>query len=383
MRVLIVGVSTRAFAVSAAQAGYRVGAIDAFGDLDQAARLPVTALRRESGSGWSARAAARASRGVRCDAVVYVSSLENHPAAVRLLARGRRLLGNPPAVLERVRDPILVTRAFARAGFRVPAVRLRSPRTDDGTRWLLKPRASGGGHGIQPWRPGEGVAASHYLQERVRGVPGSIVFVADGRRAVPLLITRQIVGEAAFGARRFKYCGNIAAGATPQFAAEDLLVERASLLAAFITREFGLIGVNGIDFIARNGVPWPIEINPRYSASMELAERSYGVSVFAAHAAGCAGKLTPFDLPAARGHARAAGKAVVYARCRVRLGDTRSWLRAGWIADVPRPGGTIDRGAPICTVFAEARSAERCHEALVRRARRIYRKVESAGRRTA
>ena len=47
-------------------------------------------------------------------------------------------------------------------------------------------------------------------------------------------------------------------------------------MADAVTRDFGLVGLNGIDFIARAGVPWPIEVNPRYSASMELLERRCG-----------------------------------------------------------------------------------------------------------
>ena len=48
----------------------------------------------------------------------------------------------------------------------------------------------------------------------------------------------------------------------------------AHRLAAVAAAEFHLVGVNGIDFIERSGVPYPIEINPRWSASMELVERA-------------------------------------------------------------------------------------------------------------
>ena len=57
--VLIVGVSTRALAVSAARAGYRVTAIDAFGDLDLRGAAATVALRPEDGMQYSPMAAAR------------------------------------------------------------------------------------------------------------------------------------------------------------------------------------------------------------------------------------------------------------------------------------------------------------------------------------
>ncbi|PYR44767.1 MAG: hypothetical protein DMF95_22420, partial [Acidobacteria bacterium] len=98
-RVVIAGVSTRAAAESAAQAGFVVTAIDAFGDLDQHASVRSVPL---SGR-FTAHAAARAARNIECDAVAYLSSFENHPSAVIALAAGRALWGNSPDVLGYVR----------------------------------------------------------------------------------------------------------------------------------------------------------------------------------------------------------------------------------------------------------------------------------------
>ena len=46
-RLLIAGVSTRAAAESAAEAGFEVTALDAFGDLDQHRRVRALALPRD------------------------------------------------------------------------------------------------------------------------------------------------------------------------------------------------------------------------------------------------------------------------------------------------------------------------------------------------
>src|SRR5256885_1802707 len=128
------------------------------------------------------------------------------------------------------------------------------------------------------------VPRGSYLQQRIAGVAGSIVFAADGRRAVPLGLSRILGGESAFGADGFRYCGSILGSAgDPQFPADERLLERATLLAQSITRAFGLVGVNGADFIARGGVPYAIEVNPRFTAAMELVERAYGISLFEVH----------------------------------------------------------------------------------------------------
>src|SRR5262249_42024191 len=130
--------------------------------------------------------------------------------------------------------------------------------------------------------------------------------------------------------------------------------DRVSALASVVAGEFGLVGVNGIDFVARDGVPYLIEVNPRWTASMELVEHAYGVSVFAAHVAACtAGELPAFDLAKARRGAPVVGKAVVFARGDVTAGDTRRWWRpsnddaaVAPVRDVPHPGEKITAGQP-------------------------------------
>jgi uncharacterized protein len=369
-RVLIAGVSTRAAAESAARAGFAVTSVDAFADLDQHAGVRAIAV-----PAWSATAAARAARGVDCDVVAYLSNFENRPAAVRRLAAGRTLWGNPPAVLERVRDPRQLADALHRRGLPAPAVCLTSDGADAGTRWLAKPRASGGGQRVAHWPRGAPLPRGAYLQQFVEGVPASIVFVAAGGRAVALGMSRQLVGEAAFGAHGFRYCGSImTAAGDAQLGDDDTVLEGATATAGALAMDFGLVGVNGIDFIARDGVAWPIEVNPRWSSSMDLVERASGASVFGAHAAACSeGTLPNVGHPDAPTTTKGAvGKAIVFARATVTAGDTRGWLGDPSVRDVPRPGVAIAAGMPVCTVYAAGTNAGACHAALVARAERVY-----------
>src|SRR4051794_23989453 len=215
--VVVAGVSTRGAAGSAARGGFRVTAIDAFGDLDQHPMVAARTLERT----FSARAAARSARDIECDAVAYVSSFENHPRAVATLARGRTLWGNPPSVLRRVRDPLTLASALRERGFAVPAVHfglepetlnpeparlnhernrhdlagfhqrgsgdpflgrdvvqraqlvVRPPPTGVRTApgWLVKPLSSGGGRGVRHWSPGTRLPRDCYLQQFVEGIP--------------------------------------------------------------------------------------------------------------------------------------------------------------------------------------------------------------------
>src|SRR4029434_7353442 len=105
VRVLIVGVSTRAAADSAARAGFEVIALDAYADLDQHPSVRALSLPRDYGTAFSPEALVDAARELPGDALVYLSSLENHPKAVDALTMGRMLWGNRSDVLRRVRDP--------------------------------------------------------------------------------------------------------------------------------------------------------------------------------------------------------------------------------------------------------------------------------------
>jgi uncharacterized protein len=336
--LLLAGVSVRAFAESAAAAGFTVAAVDAFGDLDLRAVATFNGMR----STYSANAAAIRARGIATDACAYSSNFENHPRALAALAAGRILLGNAPDVIRRVRDPFVLAQVLPTA----PAVRAWAP--PDGGRWLLKPRRSGGGHAITEWRPGMPIPQNCVLQERIAGEPGSIVFAADGRCVCPLAFTHQLV------APDFRYLGNIL---VPP-------IDDAVAIAETVTREFGLVGVNGIDFIMRDGRPIPIEVNPRYTAAMELAERLYGISIARVHADACAGKLPSFTPEPRR---VTIGKAIVYAKTNTVVGDTTAWLADSSVRDIPMPGSRIKAGRPICTVFAEAHSVGECEAALRRR----------------
>jgi uncharacterized protein len=328
-RLLIAGVSVRAFAQSAVAAGYEVTAVDAYGDLDLRAIADVIVVPAP----YTAMAAAQAARAVRCDVVAYTSNFENHPAALELLAAGRTLLGNEAAVVARVREPGALPGS--------PEVRTTPPTGGD---WLLKPLASGGGHGIKAWRVGDRVPRGTYLQARVDGVAGSVLFAGD----TVLGVTQQIIGDPAFGGTGFKYCGNILLPDSPD---------------SYDGTALGLSGVYGIDLVG--GVP--IEVNPRYTAAMELVERRDGVSIASVHAGAA--------VPGTRG-AGVVGKAVVYARRAVGVGDTRAWLGDDSVADIPMPNTRMASGRPICTVFAAGRDADECYARLVARADAIYATVE-------
>jgi predicted ATP-grasp superfamily ATP-dependent carboligase len=380
--VLIAGASTRAAAESAAHAGFDVTAIDAYADLDQHRGVRAIAVGR--GTGTTADALTGAAAAIDADEVVYLSPFENHPAALAALTRGRRLLGNSVDIVQRVRDPLEVHRTFAERGFTVPRVIVGGGGTEGDTagrsRWLLKPVRSGGGHGVAPYVGTGVVPEGWYLQEFIDGWPGSVTFVAAGGRCTVLAVSRQLVGESAFGAGGYRYCGSIIdwTGGSVTEATRT----RAHALAEAAVEAFGLVGLNGIDFIVRDDIPVPIEINPRWSSSMELVDRASRTPMMEAHIEACDGSLIDVELGRAV-RELASGKAIVFARSAVVMPEPKTWLRGFRIDvfdvhDIPRAGQRIEAGQPICTVFADGAPLDRCRAALVECAAGIYDRLASS-----
>ncbi len=296
-----------------------VVAFDLFGDVD---------LRGRGSTGGSLTALVDAAVMEPPSAVVYGASFENHPALVARLAERHTLLGNAPETLRAVRDPERL-RAFSspRTTFSVPAA----------GRWLSKPLRGGGGIRVRDWSGGA-LPAGTYLQEHVDGLACSAAAVGDGRDAVVLGLTEQLIGRPAFGVGGYRWCGNIVTPLPPG------LREQAREVCSRLAGAFGLRGLFGVDFIWDGERAWTLEVNPRPTASLEVIEAAYGVDVFDAHLRGCAGELPAIE-PERSG---VAGKAVLFATEDVVAGDLRG------VRDIPHPGERIAAGHPICTIVTTA-----------------------------
>jgi predicted ATP-grasp superfamily ATP-dependent carboligase len=378
VRILVLGVSTRAMVESAVRGGHEVVAVDFFGDRDQARLAECYALQRDLGLPATAEGLVAATRRVAADAVVYGANLENHPEVVGDLPPGSRLLGNPAEVLRDARDWALLRRVCREAGIAHPATLLRGEegRVRRG-RWLKKRLRSGGGHGIAPW-DGTALDDAHLLQAEVDGRAASVAFVADGKEGRIFGLTEQLLGLPALGCSGYAWCGNVLPLEVPE---EDAASVRAQLdhMVSRLTRHLGLVGVNGLDVVIGrdpDGVarPYLIEVNPRFTGSMELAERAFGVSVFALHVEGSAGRMPrgPAEDPAPDGFF---GKGIVYARRLIAAPDTEVWLTRG-VRDVPWPDQQIAAGHPVCTVLARGRDREACLGGLFSSAAAVYAESE-------
>jgi predicted ATP-grasp superfamily ATP-dependent carboligase len=365
--LLIVGASTRAAAYSARRAGLSPACIDLFADRDlRAIALASSIARGDYPQGLAVRAEA-----LEPCPWMYTGGLENHPELVDRIAARRPLWGNPGAVLRRVRDPRAVAECLGRAALPCPAVRLDPCGLPRDGRWLVKPLASAGGAGILPLEPGTAASSPSrpcYYQERIEGPGFSAIFVAGPDATLLAGVTRQRLGRP--GAP-LAYAGSV--GPWP---VAHALEQQLGALGTTLAGEFGLRGLFGVDFVINSGAPWPVEVNPRYTASVEILELALGRPLLADHR-----RAFDPDAPLASIEAfpqprpRIVGKQIVFAPAACQFPDNEpprqlaaSPFNLPELGDIPDPGTRFDPGDPVLTVFAAADHPDECLSALERRA---------------
>jgi uncharacterized protein len=374
IKILIAGISVRAMVESAVRGNYPVIALDAFGDQDLRAQAETHPVRLNMLAPYSPKALYETGRHLGCGAMAYTSNLENHPEILELFALNHRIIGNSPRTVRSVRNWPFLFSCLSNAGFPVPETscpcEVRS--FDPDRRWIIKPVLSGGGHGISFLNEEQFVDNCSIVQEYLPGKSCSAAFIADGRESVVLGISEQLVGMPDFGGRGFRYCGSILP--LPEILDPDRgakILEQARRTASFLTAEFGLTGVNGFDFILDADQVRLIEVNPRYTASMELIERAYGLSVFQLHVeAVLHGTLPQFRLESLLNVGGFFGKSILFSEKDAVVPENLNW-RAWDTKDIPAPGEQLRKGSPICTIFAGQPSYDETFAELVRQTEMI------------
>jgi len=373
--LLIFGASTRAAAFSALRAGLQPWCADLFADADLQACCPAMRVPADSYPRGFLTLAKESIPGPW----MYTGALENWLLEEPEIAFIRLLWGIFGEELFLARSPMHVRSVLRAAGLPCPVVRASPEQVPTNGHWLVKRLNSSGGTGIRFWT--EELAKKRrpervYFQEHVEGQACSVIYVGDGKQTRLLGATRQLVGEDWLHAAPFHYCGSI--GPLPLNAALSAKFERlGNVLAAGCK----LRGLFGVDCVLRDGVPLLVEVNPRYTASVEVLEYATGTRALALHRSVFdPGYNSPhaYSLPHQKADAPRApgfvGKAVVVAPDALVFPSEGPWMttlsRPGLIdempafADIPYPGEGIDRGRPILTCLARAESPAGCEQEL-------------------
>jgi predicted ATP-grasp superfamily ATP-dependent carboligase len=142
-----------------------------------------------------------------------------------------------------------------------------------------------------------------------------------------------------------------------------------------LAEHFELLGLFGVDFILNGDEVWAIEVNPRYTASVEVVERFTGLRAIAQHVAACGGSISSASGGVAESESPDEpfhGKAILYARQDVVISRRfaehalEQSLRTPWpaLADISPAGTPVDKGRPVVTVFAVGSSATAVEQSL-------------------
>jgi predicted ATP-grasp superfamily ATP-dependent carboligase len=370
--IIILGASTRAPAFSALRADLRPWCVDLFGDIDLRARCPTRTIAVGDYPNDFVRLMSQAPPAPW----IYTGALENWPGLVRQLARIRPLWGNDSSVLAAARSPHTVAKVLKAAGLACPAITFPTVLGPRHGRWLVKPCRGAGGQGIRNWSGQPLPRRSNrriYFQEYIEGEACAAIYLGYGAGTRLLGVTRQLIGEGWLHAAAFHYCGSIG----PVVPALPLR-KAFERLGTVVARGCGLRGLFGIDCVLRDGVPWPLEVNPRYTASVEVLEYAHGFSavgwqryVF--------DDTAPEPRPASRDFSfPLIGKAILFAKAPLTFPTEGPWLDSlrspGSIheppafADIPPAGQQIGAGRPILTLFAREDTPKSCLDSLQRTA---------------
>ncbi len=368
--VLVIGFNVRPLARSAKLAGFRVLAVDYWGDLD----LSLWADRYISV--LDQRPDARPARPQIPTAQILIEGAEqlllDHGEVQHILVGGGfddspiewaaltdlgPLAGNTPELLKSARDRKAIADLAQRCGAEIPAgesAKSRKTFRNAVARLALpvvvKPDHGSGGFYTKVIRTEDEAAsyAIHHafdsvpviIQELVVGTDASVSVLGTGQTACAVSVNEQLIGLKELGRGYTKaYCGNI----IPMKADSSVITGLAST-AEEMTESLGLLGSNGFDFVVtQDGTPYFMEINPRFQATIEALELTTDANQVRLHLDACEGNL-PDEAPP---HIASCARIIVYARQRCIIPDLS---RLSGVVDIPIPDSHAESGDPVCTV---------------------------------
>lgn len=333
--ILIVANSGRMLAQASQALGLSVVVIDCFGDLDTHGYAKACFLVESLSLVHLTPMLEQATRDYTITKVIYGSGFESYPESLEWLAQRFTLLGNSPAVFNRMLDKQAFFTCLDQLAIPYPAVSFQPPDALMGN-WLTKPMQGQGGVGIKYYQPLTEPIAGHYWQRYQTGNPHSVLFLAVKGAVQVIGFNTQWCCE--LGQQAFVFEG-IRTGS-------DLSQAQKALVIGWLQRlvmAFALQGLNSLDFICTDEGCYVMEINPRPSASMQL----YSADWLGQFIQGCLGDM-PLTTITTESVCR--GYQVVFAVQPVLIPHGFAWPE--WCVDRPKATTIIATTQPICSIIA-------------------------------
>ena len=390
-KLLIVGASVRAQVVSAIGAGFSVAAYDLFADhdcklaCDQAGRDEASIARIDSLDqivdivSNRQHDLSRRKPGV----AILCGGIEQCHSAMKAVEDWMPIAGCSTESMTLINDWSRLAEIFKQSGCFAAATVNRLPVEATPADWLRKPVVGAGGMMIRLARDSDlsstANLAAHIYQQRIQGHSWSALFAARDGESTLVGVTRQLVGDRRFTNSPFAYCGSVGP-LRLKTAYENQLLE----LGKQLTQAFHIPGLFGVDFILNERGIWPVDINPRITASAELfeafdreTEQPRAFNMILAQLGEI--NLATCSIDNVRPATRIRGKAVVFHQTprvlhvtRETLDNLCSLVRAGLcISDIPNIGAEIAPDQPMATVHVSGVDQDSVESSLVSAAEQL------------
>ena len=282
--------------------------------------------------------------------LVYGSGFETTPELLDVISEFIPVLGNTSQILRNLKRPRQFFMLLDVLGIPHPEVSFKP--LEQATGWLYKQGGGSGGTHIRKALPLPGISPTrgHYFQREIKGMPVSLLFAADGQLSKPVGFNHQWLSPTL--TMPYRYGGAASHAALPQVVEQQLVH-----IAQQITNAVGLRGLNSLDAMVEDDLVYVLEVNPRLSATFDLYQSiATAGNLFSLHLQACGGNLE--NWPQISGLSKA--HHVAYAPYPLQLPVAMDW--PVWIADIPHDGSYIPMNQPVCTVLAEADTADEARE---------------------
>lgn len=369
--VLVMGIDVVSLAASARKAGYQVCAVDYFGDQDlkRLCRESRSIVKQRTGetcgqlsTDFSPEVLFQLAKGllrkVGLDAVLLSSSLDDSPDVLFELDDLIPILGNHPNVVKKVRDKMKFFQELERLGVPYPETataenleEARGEAKNIGYPVMVKPSKGFGGAGIRKTKGPEEIEQAFrgasllddkvLIQEYISGIAASASLISSANGAITLTLNEQLLGMSEMGQREpFGYCGNVV-----PLQVIEAVADRCKGIVERVASHFNLVGSNGIDFvISKEGVPYVVEVNPRFQGTLECVERTLNVNIVKAHVEACVrGKLPIIE----KSPSAFCVRLILFAPQRSVVSDLSVFEE---VRDIPLPGVIVEEGEPVCSI---------------------------------
>ena len=371
----MIGIDVVSLAVSARRAGYQVYAVDFFGDQDlkRLCRKSLSIIKQrpwrtcgQMSSDFNPEALLQLTRELLkenvIDTALLSSGLDDSSDVLFELNDLIPILGNHPNIIKKIRDKIKFFQELKRLGIPHPETAIaenykeaREKSKDIGYPVLVKPSRGFGGVGIrkaqnpkefeQAFRDAALCDEKILIQEHISGTTASASLISSTNGAITLTLNEQLLGlDEVSQEEPFGYCGNVV-----PLVATRAVTDKCKDIVERIAMHFGLVGSNGIDLvISKEGIPYVVEVNPRFQGSLECVERVLGMNVVKAHVKACLEEILPTIVKKPQVFCV---RLILFAPQRSIMPDLNTFEE---VRDIPLPRVIVEKGEPVCSIVVEA-----------------------------